>query len=239
MITLAMIQSKKDELDAAQARISACFARDEDGEYNHPLLVLHRLYMTREYKRLHPRRKFIWVKAREAFPETEARWQTVGKWYMRKLIRHRDRLQEELANLCAMSAVPVAEEWTRIYTIDGGTFMSQGYGADSYARNCAERRMEHAADYGIVAEVRVGRVSEGTTAPFGKWGGHYYKYTTFEVWARTTELGSLILEHKPEGTLRDFVKGCWKKGINPRVLNPWIPAGYEEANGLNYFGGEA
>lgn len=38
--------------------------------------------------------------------------------------------------------------------------------------------------------------------------------------------------------LKEWVRRCWKKGVNPRVYNPYLPHGFEEANGLDYFGNE-
>lgn len=38
--------------------------------------------------------------------------------------------------------------------------------------------------------------------------------------------------------LREWVKGCWRRGVNPRVYNPFLPHGYEERVGLDYFGNE-
>jgi hypothetical protein len=37
---------------------------------------------------------------------------------------------------------------------------------------------------------------------------------------------------------KEWVRRCWKKGVNPRVFNPYLPHGFEEANGLDYFGNE-
>lgn len=50
------------------------------------------------------------------------------------------------------------------------------------------------------------------------------------------EIDMEILKRKPAMALRDWVKSCWSKGINPRVLNPWLPHGYEEKNGIDYYG---
>ena len=38
--------------------------------------------------------------------------------------------------------------------------------------------------------------------------------------------------------MRETVRLAWKLGLNPRVYFPFLPHGFEEANGLDYFGGE-
>ena len=43
---------------------------------------------------------------------------------------------------------------------------------------------------------------------------------------------------KPVQSFKDQIKSCWKRGVNPRVYNPFLPAGLEEKLGLDYFGGE-
>lgn len=35
-----------------------------------------------------------------------------------------------------------------------------------------------------------------------------------------------------------FVRSCWQKGVNPRVFNPFIPYGFEERHGFDYYGRE-
>jgi len=43
---------------------------------------------------------------------------------------------------------------------------------------------------------------------------------------------------RPGPTLREQVRLCWKRGVNPRVYSPFLPHGYEQSVGLDYFGGE-
>lgn len=38
--------------------------------------------------------------------------------------------------------------------------------------------------------------------------------------------------------LKEWVRRCWKKGVNPRVYNPYLPHEFEQTNGLDYFGNE-
>ena len=61
---------------------------------------------------------------------------------------------------------------------------------------------------------------------------------TYGVLIDTTPIGWEILKRKPAVPLRETVRLCWKRGVNPRVSMPFLPHGYEESVGLDYFGGE-
>lgn len=37
----------------------------------------------------------------------------------------------------------------------------------------------------------------------------------------------------------EVVRLCWKREVNPRVMYPFLPHGFEERHGLDYFGGKA
>jgi hypothetical protein len=71
--------------------------------------------------------------------------------------------------------------------------------------------------------------------PQATWDSNTY---IVEV-AVTEPLDIEILKYRNDPqTLREWVKDSWRKGINPRVLMPFLPYGYEEEMNLNYFGGE-
>jgi hypothetical protein len=60
----------------------------------------------------------------------------------------------------------------------------------------------------------------------------------YRVEAHTDAAGLVQLNYRPDLPLREFVRLSWSFGCQPRVFNPWIPVGFEEQNGLDYFGGE-
>lgn len=47
-----------------------------------------------------------------------------------------------------------------------------------------------------------------------------------------------ILKLKPGPNLKDWLRLCWKRGVNPRVYNPFLPHGLEEKLGIDYQGNE-
>jgi hypothetical protein len=61
---------------------------------------------------------------------------------------------------------------------------------------------------------------------------------SFHVTALVSDpIDVVIIKNKKE-LLRDWLKNCWKRGVNPRVYNPWLPVGLEDKMGLDYFGNE-
>jgi hypothetical protein len=95
-------------------------------------------------------------------------------------------------------------------------------GAGRYAKEDAESKAEQARGAGLDAEVRF---VDG-------------EFPEYRVFANTDEAGWDLAMRKPVQSLKDWVKSCWKRGVNPRVYNPFLPAGFEEKVGLDYFGNE-
>jgi hypothetical protein len=140
---------------------------------------------------------------------------------------------EEEVNLAAEGYIPHPEEWGRwtlLATTYSGTYSSQGFGAMKYAHEAAERKAEDARGHGVGA-----RVEKKARKAEGRWG---IEHGEFLVWVDTDELGAEALRRKPGIPLREWVRRCWARGVNPRVMSPFLPVGYEEKVGLDFFGGE-
>jgi hypothetical protein len=89
--------------------------------------------------------------------------------------------------------------------------------------------MDKALSFGVKA--RVERVVRPSTVI--KSG-----LVSFQVTAMVSDsIDVEIIKNKQE-SLRDWLKNCWKRGVNPRVYNPWLPPGLEDKMGLDYFGNE-
>lgn len=129
------------------------------------------------------------------------------------------RLKKILGRLARDYKPRTTKEPTRFYLGYGGMYSTQGFGKDRYARNAAQQKVDHAEFYGLRAEVR-------------PCAGDY------EVVVWTDELGIEALRLKPGSSLREWVRLCWSRGVNPRVYFPHLPHGYEEKNGLDFFGNE-
>lgn len=51
-----------------------------------------------------------------------------------------------------------------------------------------------------------------------------------------SEADVALLKRLPGFSFREQVRWCWANGMQPRVFNPFLPHGYEEREGLDYFG---
>ncbi|MFM7012527.1 MAG: hypothetical protein ACKO0Z_24890 [Betaproteobacteria bacterium] len=115
-------------------------------------------------------------------------------------------------------------DWTLLRAIHEGEYGSQGYGAVNYASGAASQLAQDCIAMGVKAEVRR-TLSDGKPA-----------LATFEVWVACDSIWHEAIRNKPARPLKEWVAACWKSGTNPRVYNPFLPHGYEEANGIDYFG---
>ena len=125
------------------------------------------------------------------------------------------------------------EEWREYRTVRGSDYHTQGYGADSYARGKADlAAFEIQEKDGIPARV----VKVARPLPEHRsW--HYVHTSDFRVEVQAREDIDLeLIRRRPGLTLREFVKGCWRRGLNPRVYNPFLPHGLEERLGVDYQG---
>ncbi len=140
-----------------------------------------------------------------------------------------DAFEESLKIAAGTEPLPRTPELSKVSQVDGGNYHTQGYGANKYARESAQQNVDKALFHGLKAEVREG---ESYTS-----GGRYSQtYTTYEVWADTTETGWTQLSYLPSVPLRDWLAMCWKRGVNPRVYNPFLPWNLEEKLGVDHFG---
>lgn len=130
-----------------------------------------------------------------------------------------DLLRKQLQML-AVNLVPRAgDQWHTVRSFYAGAYSSQGSSADRYAEQRALLDVAHVGPFGI--EVRATH-SNGSV--------HAQAKVASEVDAR-------IIEYLPRIELVTFVQLCWKRGVNPRVYYPMLPHGFEEKNGLDFFGG--
>ena len=122
--------------------------------------------------------------------------------------------------------MPVDESTYRLYQIiDSGNYISQGFGCMRYTKNAARLIADKALFYGLDAKV----------LPYGKKYGDCQDYS---VWINTTDIGCRILDYKPNIPIKNWIKLCWKRGVNPRVYNPYLPYDIEKKLGINYFGND-
>ena len=188
------------------------------------------------YKALFKHRKFIMAEAMAEFPELCDHFETeaeavVGGW--RSLEKAADAKLNELA--AGIEPQP-GTEWNRADVVNSTSYNTQGFGAHSYARGAAESYVPHYVQNGLKAKVEVHRWDD--RPDYKPLYGKRSDIADYVVMVKADALDIEIAKHRPGMTTREWVKWCWGNGKNPRVFQPMLPQGYEEAHGLDYFGGE-
>ena len=185
----------------------------------------------REYRKLYPRRKFDMRKSQKQNTEVHgdlySKWKAcTDKWFeIKKAMR--EKADERLDDLANSIEIPLEchvtdrEDWTLFHHTSSYLYSSQGWGAEKYAKASAQQSVDHCEDFGFLAEIREDRREHSTD---------------YDVYVALDSLGVEILKRKSM-SLREWVRRCWAKGVNPRVYNPFLPHGFEEKAGLDYFGG--
>lgn len=101
-------------------------------------------------------------------------------------------------------------------------FSTQGLGDKMYAEKVAHIRFRMPAErLGLQVEVEFDESNR-----------------RFDVYLFLEDIyDAEIFKMRKEGLgLRDWIKACWGSGVNPRVMNPFLPHGLEEKLGVDYFG---
>ncbi len=189
----------------------------------------------RRWKELHGRKKFKLVEAEEMIPEYsqikapfEARAQVLGA----NQREERCKLDVEMSAL-AQNLVVVQTTEKSVYSRWSTSDFSTQTCPEKYARAMADQDADHVRRFVSAEVVETNRKTD--TYP---GIGYSYTHVEFQVMACCDAIGCEILPRKEKPPLRDFVRNCWARGVNPRVINPWIPANYEKENDLDYFGRE-
>jgi hypothetical protein len=215
---------------------SQSFGRD------HPIQKEWDAFLLAEFKKRFPGRKFDKYKAQKLMPDFadlvkpfKERASAVFKeyWDKKKVLEEALDKAAEPCEITPDMKIADKTQWIKYHSVDEGAYRSQGFGAIKYAMQAAE---------GYVDELRANGVDGEVRERVHKWDSHLtgepLSMTYFEVYAGCTELACDIIRHKPSITLREWVRLCWKRQVNPRVYNPFLPHGYEEKVGLDYFGND-
>lgn len=152
----------------------------------------------------------------------------------------RTRLDAALAGAARQTPPRPGRQGHVLDVVCSHEYSTQGWGADRYAQGAAEKRADVARRHWIEVDVVRACVL---------WDGAGAYYAALPAHARTKEgdwhvvvyveeeLDVELLRRLPGPDLVEFVRLAWKRGVNPRVYNPWIPHDFEARHGLDYFGG--
>jgi len=138
------------------------------------------------------------------------------------LYREVTRLKKLLDELAPLAEVRRGDEWYYLDSRRAGDYRSQGYSALHYARGSVQLVADVARAEGFVDDVDL------------------VVLTVDDVVLAAVRVADAvdaeILRRCPPPPLREQVRRSWARGVNPRVFNPFLPHGYEEQVGIDYFG---
>lgn len=148
------------------------------------------------------------------------------------------RAESELRELAAMVEVLPGHKRLLYHETWTSTYATYGNSCISYARNIAEMRAEAPRFYGLEASVE----------PVKKDPRPHYGYSTYDTSGGVrsfqvmvmvaADLDVEILRRKPHPPFRDQIKSMLKRGINPRVVDPFLPFDIAQKLGLDNFGND-
>lgn len=93
------------------------------------------------------------------------------------------------------------------------------------------------AGLGLVARV-VREAREPTLRGYGDSRDPFVSFHVEAEFATNLDIEIVMRRNERLLPLREWVRGCWARGCQPRVFSPHLPHGYEEQNRLDFFGGE-
>jgi len=134
-------------------------------------------------------------------------------------IRERKARREAILKLCDGLLPQSGDKKIKVETRTTYEFSTQGGAAVFYARNAANILAERIRGLGIEVSI------EET----------FYKdrVSGFAVFAfLREELDAELIRNKPFD-LREWLKACRRRGVEPRVFNPFLPHGLEEKLGID------
>lgn len=193
-----------------------------------------------EWKKTQGRKKFSLSKAATVLPnfaELKAPYLARADVIFKANDAEREALKQRLDELAAQIEIAadlkLADKatWVLYGSRSTGDYRSQGFGAEKYAREAARNVLDHLEANGIDGEIREDRREPIISC------GWSMSSVTFNVYAGCDETVCEVVRRKPGVDLVEWVRRQWARGCNPRVANPFIPTGFEEKHGLDYFGG--
>jgi hypothetical protein len=203
------------QLDRLNHERRLLHARDENGLPSHPLNVAYREALEADWRAANPKRVWRGVEkalSADQIPNHAAIMRehsaAAKKWLERTISAPLRETEKRLFELAVGLPVPAGEDWQQIGDVWESTYRSQSYGASKYANASAHAIADKAVFYGVEASVE--RYGEGASVGY-------------RVKARTTPTGAEILRRKPDVPVKDWVAACARRGVNPRVYNPFLP----------------
>jgi hypothetical protein len=153
--------------------------------------------------------------------ELVARW---ASGYAARKMAVDDAVEARRAHLASLEPI-AGDEWFGLDETWESTYRTQGWGAKTYAKGAAEHRAMgyHNGSPGI--EIRVREEPKEYSTDY-----HIEAAVACELEA------DIVKARFDPPSMRELVKMSWAAGLNPRVIYPSIPHGFEEEEGIDWQG---
>jgi hypothetical protein len=172
-----------------------------------------------------------WKKlSEEQRAKIKAEWHPRADDVWREFKGRRESLEADLRDLAPYVPLRAGPGTWEIVSYSSSTYRSTSWGAD-YARAQAAIAAAGMKNRGVEIAVEPFWYDEAKRSGDGPDG---FKVIALCEGAVDAE----VLKRLPGVPLREWVRLCWKLGANPRVYSPYLPHGYEEREGLDFFGGD-
>jgi len=157
------------------------------------------------------------------------------KFQLRKFDDRERKINKLLDGLAKELPVQVSKNWKKYDSVWESTYSSQGFGSYKYAKERAEKIADDIKVNGVPVKIEIEtKKFEGSGSIFSSRNSH----STFNIYVKADKVNREILKRKPGVTFREWIRLCWKRGVNPRVYNPFLPHGLEEKLEIDYFGND-
>jgi hypothetical protein len=185
---------------------TAFFIREYDTRFNNELEV--------EFKKLFPRRKkFDPTKLSEDIVEPiRKKYQDIALSNFKAKLKQITLLRKLLNTLANEIVIIPSEELHKLKVSSASTYSSQGWGANKYAREALNDEVLILEKQGYRYEVRKELSWDAPDCP-------WYNY---QLWANITEWQFDCILRKTDFDELQWAIDCWKKGVNPKVYNPFL-----------------
>jgi hypothetical protein len=182
------------------------FIRQFDERFNNELIEI--------FKQKFPKKKKIDLNLldSEIIEPVKERYQSIVVAAYKAKIKQIDLLRKLLDQLAESTLVGSSEEMHMIKLSSASNYSSQGWGANKYARSALNHDYEMLKGCGYEVEIRQSLA----------WDDPKCDWYNYELWANLEDWQFDCLIRQQKFDPLTWAIGCWKKGVNPRVYNPFL-----------------
>jgi hypothetical protein len=152
-------------------------------------------------------------------------WKAEGLAYLEACEAKYDRLNSWLCANCQDVSLD-GEDWQYVYSCDVGKYNSQ-IAKHSYALGDVKLKAKFLEKWNVPYEIIPYGVSEDYDRYYSidlkTYGNYHTSVRGYALYAPIAPYQLDALERRDDESLLDWARNCVKSGLNPKVLNPFLP----------------